>query len=347
MMPVSRRRIRFVTPVFLLLASPLVLVTSGCRNSGAERAAPAAARTIRAFDSVSVRRITVPVDTALKPLPPARLGPLADSISSYMTFLARIQTVFVAASRANQLLVDVGRVDTKVTTPARRRAFEQAAKELSPLRIGDRVRLRGPWGASDATIAGFEPWNGRITATLDAPADVDSLAHEKETLVAVAIPTDSALAPVADSCARTAPDPALAARVNAVRDSLTQLIKADTAGWPPSAIKSERVHASQAMGCFGPARVMLFVNASGDAAAFVRESAVLLDSTGSATPLAVLDRRFHAHDAIRAFDADGDGVDDIAAIGHADRVGGTVVLRLDLAKKRLEYVMSGFSWENF
>jgi len=28
-------------------------------------------------------------------------------------------------------------------------------------------------------------------------------------------------------------------------------------------------------------------------------------------------------------------------------VGGTVVLRLDLAKKRLEYVMSGFSWENF
>ncbi|MGH7632215.1 MAG: hypothetical protein ACRENC_00700, partial [Gemmatimonadaceae bacterium] len=128
--------------MFLLLASCLVLVMSDCGNSGAERSAPAAARTIHAFDSVSVRRITVPVDTALKPLPPARLSPLADSISSYMTFLARIQTVFVAASRANRLLVDVGRVDTKVTTPARRRALEQAAKELSPLRIGDRVRLR-------------------------------------------------------------------------------------------------------------------------------------------------------------------------------------------------------------
>ena len=347
MIPASRRRIRFVTPVFLLLASCLVLVMSDCRNSGAEHSAPAAARTIRAFDSVSVRRITVPVDTALRPLPPARLSPLADSISGYMTFLARIQRMFVAASRAKRLLVDVGRVDTKVTTPARVRAFEQAAKELSPLRMGDTVLLRGPWGATDATISGYEPWNGRITATLDLPPDVDSLAHEKETLVAVAMPTDSATAPVADTCSRAAPDPALAARVNAVRDSLTKLVQADTAGWPPSAIKSERVHASQAMGCFGPARVLLFVNASGDAAAFVRESAVLLDSAGAVIPLAVLDRRFRAHDAIRAFDADGDGVDDVAALGRADRVGGTVVLRLDLAKKRLEYVMSGFSWENF
>src|SRR6185437_3322418 len=309
MIPASRRRIRFVTPVFLLLASCLVLVMSDCRNSGAEHSAPAAARTIRAFDSVSVRRIAVPVDTALRPLPPTRLSPLADSISGYMTFLARIQRVFVAASRAKRLLVDVGRV---------------AAKELSPLRMGDTVLLRGPWGAADATISGFEPWNGRITATLDLPPDVDSLAHEKETLVAVAMPTDSATAPVADTCSRAAPDPALAARVNAVRDSLTKLVQADTAGWPPSAIKSERVHASQAMGCFGPARVLLFVNASGDAAAFVRESAVLLDSAGAVIPLAVLDRRFRAHDAIRAFDADGDGVDDVAALGRADRVGGTV-----------------------
>jgi hypothetical protein len=44
---------------------------------------------------------------------------------------------------------------------------------------------------------------------------------------------------------------------------------------------------------------------------------------------------------------DGDGIDDVSAIGRGELTGGTVLLRLDLAKKRLTYVMSGFAWEDF
>jgi hypothetical protein len=40
-------------------------------------------------------------------------------------------------------------------------------------------------------------------------------------------------------------------------------------------------------------------------------------------------------------------VDDVAALGRAERSGGTVVLRLDPDKRRLTYVMSGFAWETF
>jgi hypothetical protein len=61
----------------------------------------------------------------------------------------------------------------------------------------------------------------------------------------------------------------------------------------------------------------------------------------------VSDIRFKAHEALRAFDADGDGVDDLAAKGRGERMGGTVVLRLDPAKRRLEYLTGGFGWESF
>ena len=66
-----------------------------------------------------------------------------------------------------------------------------------------------------------------------------------------------------------------------------------------------------------------------------------------ASSLAVNDLRFKTHEALRAFDADGDGVDDVAALGRAERSGGTVVLRLDPDKRRLTYIASGFAWETF
>jgi hypothetical protein len=40
-------------------------------------------------------------------------------------------------------------------------------------------------------------------------------------------------------------------------------------------------------------------------------------------------------------------VDDVAALGRAERSGGTVVLRLDPEKRSLSYVASGFAWETF
>lgn len=340
--------------LFACLAAPVV----ACGRNAETRTA-AGSTDIRAFDSTSVRHIVLPEDTG-RTAPRARLSPLADSLSHYMTFLASFQNVFVAASRAGRLLVDVGRIDTKVATPARKRAYEAAAHELAPLGVGDRVRLRGPWGASDATVSGFDVWNGRMVATLDAAPDVDSLARGKRPLVATATRADSATPPSPSVCLRepagataaagtpraaAAPLPPEAARIDSVRDSLLTVVRGDTAGLPPSAIKSLRVRSSRVAGCFGAARVLLFVNASGDAYAFVRERAVLVDTTGAVVPLRVRDIRFRAHDALGAFDADGDGVDDVAALGRGPGVGGTVVLRLDLEKRSLDYVMSGFSWE--
>lgn len=277
-----------------------------------------------------------------------RLPPLADSIANQMTFLATFQTVFVAAARAKHLLLDIGRVDAKLKGRARVAAFEQAAKQLSPVRIGDRFRLYGPWGADSATVTGYRDWNGRIAATLEVPPNVEALARGKAPLVAVAVRADSAEPAVQDSCAyRGAPDSAVVARATAVRDSLMLILQGDTAHLPPAVLKSRRLASSQVYGCFGAAHVLMFANAGAAANMYTREFAVLVDTTGRVVPLRVLDARFRIHDALLALDADGDSVDDVAAIGRGERTGGTVVLRLDVAKRRLTYVMSGFAWESF
>lgn len=277
-----------------------------------------------------------------------RLSPLADSIADQMTFLATFQRVFIAASRARRLLLDIGRIDARLGKPSRVRAFQDAVRELSPVKVGDRFELNGPWGSDSAVVTGYAPWNGRITATLLVTPHVDTLAHAKgPPLVAVAERIDSAPPPRVDSCARDSVDSAMVARVDTVRDSLSLILQADTAHLPPRLLRTRKVGSSFAIGCFGPARVLLFVNASAGATEYTREFAVLVDTTGRVVPLRVADVRFRVHQALRALDADGDGVDDIAAIGHGERTGGTVVLRLDPVKRRLDYVMSGFAWETY
>jgi hypothetical protein len=64
-------------------------------------------------------------------------------------------------------------------------------------------------------------------------------------------------------------------------------------------------------------------------------------------PLTVRDLRFKAHEVVQVFDADGDGIDDLAVRGRGNRIGGLVILRFAPDKKRLEYVMTGFAWEVF
>ena len=292
------------------------------------------------------------------------LSPLADSIASQLTFLATFQTTFIAASRAKRLLMDIGRVDAKLGTRPRLRAYQQAVKELSPVKVGERVRLHGPWGSDDAAVTGYGQWNGRIVATLKVPRQVDSLARLKQPLVALAVREDSAPAadsvPAADSmppadstpppavaCGRDSVDSAMVARVAIVRDSLLAVLTADTARVPERLRASRHVAASQSIGCFGSARVLLFANAAAGANEYTREIAVLVDTTGKIVPLRVADVRFRVHEALRALDVDGDGVDDIAAIGRGERTGGTVLLRLDLARRRLMYVTSGFAWESY
>lgn len=346
--PLVLRILARVAPQFALAAA---LVLSACGESGAKSASAGEAPDIPAFDTISVLALpeSASVANAAPAAPRKRLSALADSIGRQVTFLATFQRAFVAAGRHGHLLVDVGRIDTKLGTPERLHAFREAAAAFAPLGVGDRLRLRGPWGEIDAVVDGYREWNGRAVATIDAAPLVDSLARHADPLVVLALRADSAAAPVADRCDQRGKLPGrIAERASAVGDSLVAALRSDTAGWAAAtAGKPPASRVTRVAGCFGTGRVMIFANVDATARQPARELAVLLDSAGGATPLAVNDIRFKTHEALRAFDADGDGVDDVAARGRAERSGGTVVLRLDPEKRRLTYVMSGFSWETF
>jgi len=311
-------------------------------DSGADTAGQNASATVHVEDTTRVR------GAGIEQI--GQLPPLADSIANQMTFLATFQATFLAASRAKHLLLDIGRVDAKLKGKARLAAYHAAVQQMSPVKVGDHFVLHGPWGSSDATVTGFDQWHGRIVAKLQVPPNVDSLAREKLTLVALAVraDSDSAAAPAVDSCAHRGPaDSTMLARAAAVRDSLMLILQGDTARMPPDVLKGRRLTSSQIYGCFGSAHVLLFANSAADVNRYTREFAVLIDTTGRVVPLHVADIRFKVHDAIRALDVDGDKVDDVSAIGRGELTGGTVLLRLDLGKKRLTYVMSGFAWEDF
>jgi hypothetical protein len=276
-----------------------------------------------------------------------KLSPLSDSIAATLVFELKTQRTFLAASRAKKMFVDIGRVDAPLKTPERQRAYEEAVKVLSPVQIGDRFRLHGSWGQDDATVQSFDQWNGRIVAVLAVPAHVDSLARGKLTVVALAVRADSATPPVVDSCQRDSISPALGDRLSFVKDSLLTVLQNDTVKMVPRLLKSLHAQKSQAIGCFAKARVLMFVAQWAGDYEYYHQLAVLVDTTGKLTPIRVSDLRFKVHEPLGVLDADGDGVDDIAVRGRAPRIGGTVILRLDPVKRRLDYVAGGFAWESF
>jgi hypothetical protein len=276
-----------------------------------------------------------------------KLSTLGDSIAATLVFELKTQRDFLAASRAKRVLIDIGRVDAPLKTPQRLRAFQDAVKVLSPVHIGDRFRLHGTWGQDDATVQAYDQWNGRIVGVLAVPPHVDSLAKEKTPLVALAVRADSATPPVVDSCKRDSVSPGLAARMAAVKDSMLLLLQPDTVKMAPRLMKSLHAQRVQAVGCFAKSRVLVLVAQWAGDYEYYHQLAALVDSAGKVTPIRVNDLRFKVHDPLVVLDADGDGIDDIAMRGRAPRIGGTVILRLDPVKKRLEYVVGGFAWETF
>ena len=277
----------------------------------------------------------------------AKLSPLADSIAATLVFELKTQRDFLVASRAKKVLADIGRVDAPLKTPSRLHAYAEAVKVLSPVHIGDRFRLHGSWGQDDATVQSFSQWNGRIVAVLAVPPHVDSLARGKAPLVALAVRADSATPPVVDSCERDSVSADLVVRLAFVRDSLLALLQVDTVKMTPRLMKLLHEQKTQAIGCFAKARVMLFVAQWAGDYEYYHQLAALVDTAGIVTPLRVSDLRFKVHEALGALDEDGDGVDDIAVRGRAPRIGGTVILRLDPVKRRLDFVDGGFAWESF
>jgi hypothetical protein len=295
------------------------------------------------------------------------LSPLADSIANGLVFVPRDRTWFTVASRGKRMLVDIGRYDLTLprdsTTQA---AYAEAVTRLSPLAIGTVMRLRGPWGTEDARIKGFDLWSGRIVARLDVSRTLDSLAKKNDFYPGTAIRVDTiaeraaAAAPVtpADSAARAATAAAprvpchrdslsweLAARGVAVRDSMERFLADSVKPEFERMAKAARVQSWIVPGCYGLARVLVVASKRTPAMDFAAERAVVLDSLGKVIPVRVSDLRFHVHEPLFAFDADGDGIDDLAARGFGDRSGGLTIIRLDTASKRLARLASGFAWE--
>jgi hypothetical protein len=161
-----------------------------------------------------------------------------------------------------------------------------------------------------------------------------------------AAPADSAAAP----CARDSLANALAPRLARVRDSLVKVVYAMvpriTVYQQVRRPKPAQLRVTQVAGCFDAPRVVVVASLRGENYEWVAERAVLVSASGSVSAVRLDDLRFAGHEVLRAFDADGDGRDDLATRAVAEGSGGTSVLRWDMAKKRFVRLTAGFQWEN-
>jgi hypothetical protein len=311
------------------------------------------------------------------------LSPIADSIANSLVFVPRDRAWFSAASRGKHMLVDIGRADiTLKHDSVSRAAYLEAVARLSPLPLGTVLRIRAPYGIDEeAKVTGFDVWNGRIVARLSVSHLLDSLARAEDMLPATAIRfdtgsthrpatpdslrgttaasagsstastttssahPDSTATAVPQICVRDTLPTVLAARAIAVRDSLVRFLT-DSAKPPyERQLATVRTQSWWVPGCFGIGRALVVANKRTPEMDFAVERVALVDSTGKVVPVKIVDLRFHAHDPLYVFDADGDGIDDLAARGHGDRSGGLTIMRLDLAARRFVRLVSGFAWE--
>lgn len=274
------------------------------------------------------------------------MSPLADTIGKSLTLAPTSQTWFTAAGRGKRLLVDIGRADIVVGAGAERSAaFTEVVQRRSPLAVGARVRVHGPWGADDAIVDGISIWSNRVVATLTGSSRVDSVARRVEPLMASVERVDAPAEPAARGCDRSSPDSTLAHRAAVVRDSIARAILAREQPRYERLEQSLRIAGSRVPGCFGIGRILLIVSVRAGGFEWVRERFVIVGDSGAVHELQTPVYRHRAHDGVAALDADGDGVDDLAVRVLADGMGSLVILRLEEGR-RLVRLTSGFTWGN-
>jgi hypothetical protein len=274
---------------------------------------------------------------------PKKLSPLVDSVAQRLVFAPTTDVWFLGAVRDSAFGVDVGRVDFDVhKTPARFAAFREAVAESSPIALGARLRLRGAWGQDDVTIAGFDARAGRVLARVTALPVTDSLSRAASNQVASAQLVRDSAAPTRSTCDRSLPAN-LKNRVARAADSLEAVLRRGEQPVYTRLQRAIRARKSHLGGCFGEARALAVASIYAGDYEWVRERAVLLTDSGSIAAT-IRDLRFRAHEALHAFDADGDGVDDVAFRAWTPRATATVILKLAEGAK-FERLAAGFAVE--
>jgi hypothetical protein len=134
--------------------------------------------------------------------------------------------------------------------------------------------------------------------------------------------------------------------VAVVRDSLVRWVTDSLKPVFPRLLKATAVRGDATTGCFGSWRAVVIVTSRTPSLEWNEERALLVAANGAVTAARLRDLRLRAHESLMAFDADGDGVDELAARGLATRMGAQSVLKLDPAAKRFTRFASGFAWES-
>jgi hypothetical protein len=352
----KRRRIRVFAFLLLLGASACASDSRAAREPArdverAEAGAPAADAVARPAVLVAqqgdsgARRVTPK---------PRLLTDAEQRVADGLVFAPSIIERFVVASRNKRLLVDLGRVDLETKQDAKQLALVRRVTSLvGPLSHVSFVRVRGSWGMEVDSITGYDVWNGRLVAVLAPSARADSLLRKSAPLLGVAtrmlVPADTtapdtAAATVAAGCARDSVPPALPARVAFIRDSLVRWVT-DSLKPPYGLPVKLAVRGDTTSGCFGAWRALVVVTTRTPAFDWSDERALLVAPDGKPATARLRDLRLRTHESLVAFDADGDGTDELAARGLALRMGAQSVLRLDPATRRFTRFASGFAWE--
>ena len=284
-------------------------------------------------------------------------------IADGVVFAPRMSERFLVASRKKRLLVDVGRVDLAKLDAEQLATLRRVSSRIGPLANVSHVHVRGSWGEETDSIVGYDVWNGRAVAVLAASPGTDSLLKKNASLVGVATRASSAdsaevaappvkqagtatpATPAPPVCVRDSIAPQLQPRVTAVRDSLLRWVTDSLHSPFVRFAKATSVRGEAALGCFGAWRAVVVVTSRTPGFEWNEERALLVAPDGKVQSARLRDLRLRAHESLLAFDADGDGVDELSTRGLATRMGAQSVLKLDPATRRFARFASGFAWE--
>jgi hypothetical protein len=292
-------------------------------------------------------------------------------IADGVVFAPRMTERFLVASRKKRLLVDVGRVDLAKLDAEQLATLRRVSARTGPFNGVTHLRVRGSWGEETDSIVGYDVWNGRAVAVLAASPGTDSLLKTNALLVGVAtraMGADSAAVqappvkpPVAATvkqagaatsttpmpvvCVRDSLVPQMQLRVTAVRDSLQRWVTDSLHSPFIRFAKATTVRGEAALGCFGAWRAVVVVTSRTPGFEWNEERALLVAPDGMVQTARLRDLRLRAHESLLAFDADGDGIDELSTRGLATRMGAQSILKLDPATRRFARFASGFAWE--